>query len=307
MIKRSVPFLHRLTALITLWAFAFTTLAPTHGALSQARDIFVFRPKTQPETIRDRAGNVTIHRYDERGNITQSTMPDGTVTATAYHVWDDGRKSELKTAESVTGLFTKPDGTLEQRTISTTCAYEDEDPATPIANDGLLRKVTDALGHVSRFSYDARGNVLSVVDALGRTTTNTYYAISTRLHTSTDALGNVTTLTCDARGQMDTESRTVTVVDAAGVSAVQTLVSDYDYDASGNLTRMVDAKGHATNYEYDTNGNRTFERTTRTDAAGVVHQIASEHVYDADSRLVKSWDTEHPRALFPNAPTSETI
>ena len=42
MIKRSDTFMHRLTAWLTLWMFVFTTLAPSHGALSQARESIVF-------------------------------------------------------------------------------------------------------------------------------------------------------------------------------------------------------------------------------------------------------------------------
>jgi RHS repeat-associated protein len=43
--KRSAKFMHRLTALITLWAFAFTTLAPSHDALSHAAERFVYPPR----------------------------------------------------------------------------------------------------------------------------------------------------------------------------------------------------------------------------------------------------------------------
>jgi hypothetical protein len=42
MIKRSGHFLHRLTALLTLCAFAFTTLAPSYGELSQTGERLVF-------------------------------------------------------------------------------------------------------------------------------------------------------------------------------------------------------------------------------------------------------------------------
>jgi hypothetical protein len=40
--RTKAAFLHRLTALFTLWAFVFTALAPSHGALSQAGERFVF-------------------------------------------------------------------------------------------------------------------------------------------------------------------------------------------------------------------------------------------------------------------------
>lgn len=144
---------------------------------------------------------------------------------------------------------------MEPRTHTTNYAYEDEDPATPLANDGLLRRVTDALGHTSRFSYDERGNVLSVTDPLWRTTTNAYYPNSTLLHTSTDALGNVTTLTYNARGQMDTETRTIDGTSspfdhyklvvhriAAGISRCFAFRSGHEMDDGSNRGCIADAR-----------------------------------------------------------------
>jgi YD repeat-containing protein len=259
------------------------------------------------ETIIDRAGNTTLHRYDERGNVTETQMPDGTVTRTQYHTWSDGRKSDLKTSESVTGLFTNEAGQLETKSISSTYVYEDDDAATPPANDGLLRKMIDPLGYITRLGYDERGNVLTVTDPLGHTTTTTYYPDTNLVHTMTDALGHVTTMTYDARGNLDRETRTVTVVDAAGVSSLQTVVTDADYDAEGHLVKMTDAGGHITTYENDVHGNRLFERTTRTNANGQIVPVVTEHEYDANDRLVKSWDAEHPRQHASDLPTSETV
>jgi YD repeat-containing protein len=267
--------------------------------------LFTHNVAGRTETIRDSAGNTTTHRYDERGNIVETTTPDGTRTTTAYHTYSDGRKSDLKTSESITGLFTQPDGTLAPKTLTSTYRCEDQDPGTPPANDGLLRELIDPQGHVTSFTYDSRGNALTITDALNRTTTNTYYPDSTLLQSTTDAAGNVTSFTYDAKGLLDKETRTVTVVDATGASVVQTLVTDHDYDANGYLTRMVDATGHATTYENDAHGNRLFERTTRSTDA-LVRSIVTEHAYDANDRLVKTWDAEHPRVTNPD-PTSETV
>ncbi len=84
-------------------------------------------------------GRVTVHRYDERGNVTRTTAPDGTVTQSAYLRYANGKLSDLKTSESISGLFNDGQGGTVQRTLTTQSFYEDEDPATPPANDGLLR------------------------------------------------------------------------------------------------------------------------------------------------------------------------
>ncbi len=268
--------------------------------------IFTHDIAGRTENIRNRDGHTTFHRYDERGNVVETVTPDGTRTVTAYQTWSDGSKSDLKTSESVTGLFSDGSGRLITKTLTTSYVYEDDDPLTPPAEDGLLRKIVDPLGHATRFSYDDRGNVLAITDPTGRKTVNTYYPGSALLHTAIDAAGNVTTFTYDANGNADTETRTVTVVDAAGVSFTETLVTDYDYDGPGRLVRMTNPAGHVTAYEYDANGNRTFVRTTRTDADGNVHEVVTEHEYDANDRLVKTWDAEHSRSENPTA-TSEVV
>ena len=279
------------------------------GRLQRAVDadgnetVFTHNLAGRTETIRDRGGHSTTHHYDERGNVTRTESPDGTVSTFNYHVYSDGRKSDLKTSESIDGLFTEANGTLERRVVTTHYAYEDDDPATPPANDGLLRKLVDPLGHVTRFAYDASGNLLAVRDALGRDTTNSYYPNSNLLETVTDAAGNVTSYTYDARGQIDKETRTVTFLDLAGATSVQTLVTDYDYNPNGYLVRLQDARGHVTMHENDTNGNRLKEITTRT-VNGAVVSVVTEHQYDANDRRVRTWDAEHPRS---GPPSSETV
>jgi YD repeat-containing protein len=62
-----------------------------------------------------------------------------------------------------------------------------------------LRTITDALGNVSTYAYDAAGNKISETDPLGNTTTYSYDA-SGNLLTITDPLGNVSTNTYDAAG-----------------------------------------------------------------------------------------------------------
>jgi YD repeat-containing protein len=153
-----------------------------------------------------------------------------------------------------TGLFTQLDGTLAQRTITINYAYEDDDPGTPPANDGLLRKVVDPLNHTRQLSYDARGNVLTITDPLNRTTINTYYPATNLVETTTDAAGHVTSFTYDVRGMLDKETRTVTVLDETGATRIDTIVTDHDYDPAGYLVRMVDPLGHETTYENDFHG-----------------------------------------------------
>ena len=270
---------------------------------------------TRTETIKDRAGNITVHRYDERGNVIETRAPDGTVTATDYHRWSDGKLSELKLTESVTGLFTNdanPTGPLVTKTLTTRYSYEDDDPGTPAANDGLLRKLVDPNGNTTTFTYDLRGNVLTVTDAKANaaggtpaaSVVNTYYA-NGLLETATDALGNTTSHTYDAKGNPDKETRTVTLTNVDGTLTSASIVTDRDYNALGQLEKVTDAAGHATTYEYDTNGNRRFERTTRT-SAGATTPVVTETEYDEQDRPVRTWNADNPRAQA-TRPSSRTV
>jgi RHS repeat-associated protein len=270
---------------------------------------------TRTETIKDRAGNTTVHRYDARGNIVQTQSPDGTVTATDYHHWSDGTLSDLKETESVTGLFTDsatPTAALSTRTLTTHYLYEDDDATTPPANDGLLRKLVDPMGHTTTFTYDDRGNVLTVIDANANggtgipapSVTNTYYA-NGQLQTAADALGHVTTYTYDAKGNPDTETRTVTLTNVDGTSSVVSVLTDRDYNALGQLEKLTDPAGHVTTYEYDLSGNRRFERSTRTYGNSTV-AVVNETEYDEQDRPVRTWNAGNPRSQA-TRPSSETV
>ncbi len=266
--------------------------------------IFTHDLNTRTETIKDRANNITVHRYDERANIIQTQAPDGTVTATDYHRWSDGTLSELKETESVTGLFTdenNPGSPLVTKTLTTFYSYEDDDPSTPPANDGLLRKLADPKGDTTTFTYDGRGNVLTVTDARANaaggtpaaSVVNTYYANGLR-ETATDALGQTTTYTYDAQGNPDTETRAVTLINADGSSSSVNVVTDRDYNTLGQLEKLTNPAGHVTTYEYDANGNRRFERTTRTTSTGAVVPVVTETEYDEQDRPVSTWNADNP-------------
>jgi RHS repeat-associated protein len=267
--------------------------------------IFTHDVNTRTETIKDRAGNITVHRYDERGNVIETRAPDGSVTATDYHRWSDGTLSELKETEFVTGLFpseSDPGGPLVTKTLTTHYSYEDDDPATPPANDGLLRTLIDPKGNITTFTYDEHGNVLSVSDANANaaggtpaaSVVNTYYD-NGLLETATDALGHITYYTYDAKGNPDQETRTVTLTNVDGSPSQVSVVTDRDYNVLGQLEKMTDAAGHLTTYEYDTNGNRRFERTTRTNGGSTV-PVVTETEYDVQDRAVGTWNADNPRA-----------
>lgn len=146
---------------------------------------------------------------------------------------------------------------------------------------------TDALNHLSTFTYDAAGNrltetdsvgtstytynsraqVLTATDKLGKVTTNAYDP-SGNLLTMIDALNNTTTLTYNGRGQV------LTATDARGKAVT------FTYDAAGNLAQHKDANNITTYFFYDARGRLTKVRDGLSrntlyayDAAGRVSKI----------------------------------
>jgi RHS repeat-associated protein len=263
------------------------------------------------EIIRDRNGNTTTHHYDERGNVTLTVNAKGERTASTYHTWSDGTKSDLKETETITGLFSNGTAGLSAKSLTTHYFYEDDNAPQPL-NDGLLRKLVDPLGHATSFTYNANGQVLTMKDARANeeigsqpTVTNTYFA-NGNLHETTDALGNVTTYGYNVNGSRTSETRRVTVVDAQGATNLQTLVTLMEYSASGFLQKNTDASGHITTFVPDANDNRLKEVTTRTGTNGATIAMVTEHEYDEQDRLIRTWNAENPRQSA-TAPSSETV
>src|SRR5262249_28237018 len=109
---------------------------------------------------------------------------------------------------------------------------------------GNLASVTDALGHVTRFTaYDGAGRLLSMTDPHGLIITRTY-----------DPRGRLTSLTAGAE-------KTVMAYDAAvnltGITVPDGSFRVFTYDAAHRMTGRRDALGNGLSYTLDGNDNRT--------------------------------------------------
>ena len=141
-------------------------------------------------------------------------------------------------------------------------------------------QVTDALGNVTTLAYDSYGELASITDAEGRTTTfaRTYGTDGLVTVTKTDAAGTSTTV-------LSAAGRVLSTTDARGVKTVST------YNGAGRLVSVrsgavaVDGKpalGEEVRFQYDFRG-----RMSRiTDAGG----RATDSAYDTQDRLVQSKD-----------------
>ncbi|HET9656648.1 MAG TPA: RHS repeat-associated core domain-containing protein [Kineosporiaceae bacterium] len=237
-----------------------TVSRPLTGTASVATTTYAYGDAAHPGDVTsttDPRGKTTTYTYDSYGAAATVTDPTGRKTTTNHNVigWTT---SVVAPAGNATG------GNPAAHTIT----YAD------FTGFGRPKTVTDALGHVTRYVYDADQNLTDVTDPANRHTSTTYnqanqptvvtrpdtttiassYDDNGRLVTSTDALNHATTYAYDAA------DRTVSVTDPLGHT------TSYGYDAAGRRTSVTDPGGHTTGYGYDNAG----QATTVTDARGKI-------------------------------------
>ncbi|MCC6174086.1 MAG: hypothetical protein IT305_02175 [Chloroflexi bacterium] len=215
---------------------------------------------------------VTLSRYDQHGNLTRAILPKGVASGTSVSCATDLSASlDLTYATTMTydATGTKLLATSRSTTdpdnpgqvIAATTAYEydasqpglvsrvipprgtagsspDYSYATSFSyfgsgsKHGLLQSVTDPLGNVTTFDYDAVGRRISLVDPNGNTP-------------GASAAEHRWEYIYDKEGRLRF-ART-----PAPTAGGAQLVTESRYDGVGNLTASIDANGQVTRYLYD--------------------------------------------------------
>ncbi len=267
------------------------------------------------ESETDPEGNKRTFSYDEDSNEISSVSPLGNVAGAEAAkfkatIGRDARERMIETIDPL-GHTTKTtynsNGQLATFTDAngkaTTYAYDADNEPT---------KVTEADGAVKETEYDAAGQVIAhidgdhhkttyvrnaleqvteVIDPLGHRTTKSYDANGNLTH-ETNPEGKTTTYTYDA----DNRQRKVAYSDGKTASV------EYEYNADGNRTKMVDASG-TTTYAYDALDRLTESVDGHGDRTAHEYDLASEplkvtypngkvvtHTFDSDGRLKTTTD-----------------
>ena len=231
-------------------------------------------------TVTDPRGNVSVYRYNPEGFLVSFTDAPGQA-----RIFDREAGTNLLLAArgpascGVCGAsqagdqaFTY-DGSGNRLTMTdslgniTRYSYE--------ANFNKVATITDALGNVARFNYDWRGNLTSTVDPKAQSTSFAYdqFGLLTR---TTDAAGQNTVLSYDSVGNMvstadalgnattflyDGVSRRLQVRDALA------RLNFTSYDRLDRITSQIDPTGGTVVFAYDPVGNLlslTDQRSNRT-------------------------------------------
>lgn len=230
----------------------------------------------------DRTGVVTAFAYDGNGNITEKTVGN------AHTSYTYNAQGKLTGYTDALGNTATAEYDAAGNLIKTTDA-EGSTTLFTYDNRNRLMEQTDANGNRHTYSYS--GNYLSEEKVNGETAGTYTYGAMGELLTVADGAGNTTSYTYDllcrvtkvrypAGGtQVISYDRTGLVSSVADSYGYTTI---YTYDGSANIISVTDADGSTWSYAYDVNGNRIRE----TDPDGNV----TVNEYDEMDRLVKVTD-----------------
>ena len=235
----------------------------------------------------------TTNVYDAKGNLTSITEADP-VRSTSRTTTLTYTYSTLVPGLVVTKVIDGPRTDVSDVTTynyydaNVTCTPSNATPLIdPITNispanlgcRGQLQSMTDALGHTTTYDrYNHHGQVEQMTDANGLITTNTYDLrqrllsrnVSGAATGNQTAINQTTSLTYDGVGQVTQ----LTMPDASQLN--------YSYDAAHRLTQVQDSLGNKVTYTLDSEGNRINETTT--DPLGTLTKTLTRS-YDALNRL----------------------
>jgi RHS repeat-associated protein len=247
------------------------TSHPYPGGGNTIRDI-AFDQLDRPTTLTDPLGRTSTTGYDNNGDVTSTADPLGGTTTYSYDVSGrptavtapgGGSRGTVYDAAGNVIKSTSPSGGVS------TYTYD---------NDNRIASVVDPRGNASganpadytlSYGYDAAGDLTTVTDQLGKTTTFAY-----------DSTKRVTGLT-DANGHSVTYKYLDddTLQSVVGPDGNTQQATTYSYDNAGNVVSRTDAKG---------NTRFTFDKLGRiTDIKDPLNRDTL-FSYDAEGNLVQS-------------------
>lgn len=341
----------RLTSITDRHSNTMSLSYDSNDRLSQITDplarslLFNYNNDDTISSIEDFTGRIWTYDYDANDNLIASTTPDDSETAaytTTYTYYDeDIWANNLKTITNPEGeqiLFTyyisdqifqtvEPEGkittfrylplrkethVINERGFRWVYRYNDQGHITRIMRpdrniilrewDGVgnLVAITDAMGYVTSFTHDALGNILTETDPLGHTTTYSYDPNFSQLSSILNKRGHSTTFNIDP-----TNGNRLSETDQ------QNFITNFTYDAFGNLESITDANTHTTTFFYDGNDNLSGIEDGRGnfwpltyDALGRLLSTSNPlgdtttYTYDALGRMLTLTDGENNTQLF---------
>jgi RHS repeat-associated protein len=293
-------------------SFTWTTTGQLSGLTDELgnRTSFIYdNPFKRMTSFTDALGRTTRYSYDPRGNLQQTTYPNGSrETLTGYDA--QGLPTSFTNRRGQAQRYTyTPSGQIDRQTFADG-SYADFDydirgnlilvtevgpggTGTPevtiytydyAASGDRLKRVTNAEGRWVEFAYDNFGRRIAMTDSTGAVTRYEYDSAG-RLHRLRDGANTLlVTYTYDAAGRL------------SRVEKGNGTFTTYGYDPAGQLLRLINYRDASTinshfDYTYDARG----RRTTMTTLDG-----AWTYTYDATGQLTRAVFASANTSLIPN-------
>ena len=282
-----------------------------------ASETFGYNDRNQLVSYCDLNGTTTRYTYDSNSMPYSKTVGN----RTEYYIYVGGKLIESTDSNGNKTTFEyNALNQVERQIKSVTVITYSEDWAenvlppveiggTELPIDRELYPVEQKETHTTKYTYDNKGNVLSITDSENNTITRTYDGNSL-MTSETDANGNTTFYSYNGNMKLeyvtfcdgtyiyygyDGEDRVTSVRDQRGNTSYTeydkagraTLQSDaekntteYTFDNVGNILSVLDSDGGVTEYTYDANGNVL----TVKDTLGNI----TTNTYDRFDRLLTS-------------------
>ena len=190
-------------------------------------------------TVTDPMGKQIKYEYDSKGDLIKVTDRENNTTQFKYNNDQPHYLDEIIDPLGRTGIKNEYDqnGRL-------TKVFNGEGKAVQLEYnpDNFVYSVKDPLGNSTTYESDARGNIITEIDANGGIIKRTYDD-SNNLLSETNPEGEKLSYTYDSKGNKLSET------DALGN------VTRYNYNSNNDLLTTTDALGNVTTNTYDSRGN----------------------------------------------------
>lgn len=296
--------------------------------------IYSYNYKGQLSSRQDQNNNITEYDYDPILGLVSGVRryrPDPIATFYTYYRPDTffpndpkiGKLLRVRNANSKDVNYTyRSDGNLLSQTAArgsgdtatTTYGYSCDNGDEPVVvNDpgapagatqpcGLLAKVTDPGGQVTRYAYDRSGSATRVTTPTGHVTDTFYDAYgwpsSEKVSTSDEPGGATTTYTRDQVGNVLTTQGPLTTNAVTGLQ--QRHGTEKTYDIDGNLLSVKEGNRVSTGDPWTDERTTTYTYDNRNRQTSITQSgtVTSRTAYNAFGQPEETWDANDNHHVF---------